>query len=239
MLAEIPPPAAPEPPPAPWSPLASFGLAIAVLAAELFVQAAILLLFPPLTRSHNFGLSFTVTTLLSAPVGVLLILQLVRRRGLPFRDYLGLRLPTARQAWAALALLAVFNLAYDQLTRALHRPLVPEFMLNAYRTAHGLPGLYLAVAVAAPVFEELLFRGFLLPGLAATLGAVAAALLSSATFALLHLQYDLFDMTSVFLLGLLLAGVRLKTGSTLLTMALHLATNLVATLQVAWVLGRG
>ena len=194
---------------------------------------------PALRQPGRYGLALSATTLSGLPVGVLLVVGLTRRRrGLPVRDYLGLRLPTGRQAVAAFALFASFNLAYDQLTRALHRPLVPEFMLAAYRTAHGLPWLYLAVVVAAPVFEELLFRGFLLPGLAAALGAVGAALLSSAAFALLHLQYDLFDMSSVFVLGLLLAAVRLKTGSTLLTIALHAATNLVATLQVAWVLAQ-
>jgi membrane protease YdiL (CAAX protease family) len=132
----------------------------------------------------------------------------------------------------------VFNLAYDQLTRFLHRPLVPDFMVNVYRTAHGLPALYLAVVVAAPAFEELLFRGFLLPGLTPALGGIGAALVSSALFGLLHLQYDLFDMTAVVLLGLLFAIVRLRTGSVFLTFTLHAITNLIATLEVAWVVAR-
>lgn len=210
---------------------------LAAFAVYGLVQGAVLALFPGLLQGGSFGRAFTVTTLASAPIGIALLLGFAGlRRGISLWDYLGLRLPTARQTLGAFALLAVFNLSYDQLTRLLNRPLVPDFMLSAYRTAHGLPGLYLAVVVAAPVFEELLFRGFLLPGLRPVLGAVFAALLSSVAFALPHLQYDLFDMSAVFVLGLLFAGVRFWTGSTLLTIALHAITNLVATLQVAWVL---
>jgi membrane protease YdiL (CAAX protease family) len=235
----LPPPVSePEPvPPTPWGPLAASGLALVAFVLYEVLQGAVLVLFPGLLKAGNFGLAFTATTLASAPVGVLLVLGFAYlRKSFPVREYLGLHLPTLRQALASLALLAVFNLSYDQLTRLLHRPLVPDFMLSAYRTAHGLPGLYLAVVVAAPVFEELLFRGFLLPGLRSGLGAAGAAVLSSLAFALPHLQYDRIDMAAVFVLGLLFAGVRLRTGSTLLTIALHAITNLVATLQVAWVL---
>jgi len=244
MLDEIQAPLAPEPAePAPrqgfWELLATIGVALATFVVYGLAQGAVLALFPGLLAGGNFGRAFTVTTLASAPIGIALLLGFARlRQRISLRDDLGLRLPTARQTLGALALLAVFNVSYDQLTRLLHRPLVPDFMVSAYRTAHGLPGLYLAVVVAAPVFEELLFRGFLLPGLLPALGAVLAALLSSVAFALPHLQYDLFDMTSVFVLGLLFAGVRLTTGSTLLTILLHAITNLIATLQVAWVLTR-
>jgi membrane protease YdiL (CAAX protease family) len=234
---QAPPPPDPAPPPAPWGLPGTIGLALAAFVVYALVQGAVLALFPGLLQRGNFGLAFSTTTLASAPIGIALLLGIAGlRRGLPVADYLGLHLPTARQALAAFALLAVFTLSYDQLTRLLNRPLVPDFMLSAFRTAHGLPLLYLAVVVAAPVFEELLFRGFLLPGLRPVLGALGAALLSSLAFALPHLQYDLFDMSSVFVLGLLFAGVRLKTGSTLLTIALHAITNLFATLQVAWVL---
>jgi len=246
MIEEIPPPArseppplaeAPPPPPSPWGLLATIGLSAVVFLVFLLVEGAVLSFFPRLLRPDHFGAALAATTLASAPVGILLLWRFAAlRRGLPVRDYLGLHLPTARQAAVALLLLALFNLGYDQLTRLLHRPVVPDFMRASYQTAHGLPWLYLAVIVAAPVFEELLFRGFLLPGLRPALGAVGAALLSSIAFALPHLQYDAVDVAAVCVLGLLFAGVRLKTGSTLLTIALHLITNLVAMLQVAWVL---
>ncbi|HXO21353.1 MAG TPA: type II CAAX endopeptidase family protein [Thermoanaerobaculia bacterium] len=236
MLAE--PQLAPPPPPVPpaWSPRATVGIAAAVFVAYLLVQAGVLLLFPAAgPGSAIFGLAFATATLASAPVGILLILSLAGRRpGPSLRATLGLFPPRLPQAAVAVGLLLLFTSAYDLLARLLHRPAVPAFMIDAYRTARFLPALYLAVVIAAPAFEELLFRGLLLDGLRRSrLGVVGAALLSSLAFALPHLQYDLYDVTAVFLLGLLFAAVRLRTGSTYLTIGLHALTNLIATLEVA------
>ena len=75
-------------------------------------------------------------------------------------------------------------------------------------------------------------------GLTPALGATVATLLSALVFGLLHAQYDPLDMSFVFLLGLLLAGVRLKTGSTLLSFGLHALTNLIALAEAAWLISR-
>jgi uncharacterized protein len=229
----------PAPPLRPWGLRATIGFSTLAIVVYALVQNAVLALWPSLLAPQNDGLSFTLSTLAAVPVGILLVLLVVRlRRSLPARDYLGLSLPTLGQALGALAPLAAIHLIYDQLSQFLYRPLVPDFLLDTYRTAHGLPALYFAVAVAGPAFEELLFRGFLLPGLTPALGGVVAALLSSLAFGLLHAQYDPLDMSFVFLLGLLFAAVRLKTGSTLLSFALHAITNLLALVETAWVLSR-
>ncbi|HZF07960.1 MAG TPA: CPBP family intramembrane glutamic endopeptidase [Thermoanaerobaculia bacterium] len=238
---EIPSPPRPEPAPPlrRWGLLATLGFSTLAVVVYTLVQNAALALSPTLAAPENYGLSITFPTLVSVPVGILLVLGLVRlRRGLPVRNYLGLSLPTLGQALGALAPLAAIQLVYDQLSQFLYRPLVPDFLLNAYRTAHGLPALYLAMVVAGPAFEELLFRGFLLPGLTPALGGTVATLLSALVFGLLHAQYDPLDMSFVFLLGLLLAGVRLKTGSTLLSFGLHALTNLIALAEAAWLISR-
>jgi uncharacterized protein len=81
----------------------------------------------------------------------------------------------------------------------------------------------------APLFEELLFRGFLLPLLVRSFGTLAAILLTSLPFTLLHgPQYHwtwqhlllLFGASAVFCL------VRLRTGSTAASTLVHATYNL-------------
>lgn len=234
-----------------WRAGAAAGLTLAVIAVWQGVQVVVLaasaavlaLRGEPLAgmqwMARYLGLLLSVSTLAAAPVGIALIVLFVRlRHGLPARDALGLRLPTLRQALLWTLALVAFLAAYDFAARALGRPASPEVMVDSYRTSVWPPLFWLAVTVAAPLFEELLFRGFLLPSLATSrLGAAGAVAVSSLLFAALHLQYDLFDMTGVFLLGALFAVTRLASGSTLLTIGLHVLTNVLALVQLAQVVG--
>ena len=122
----------------------------------------------------------------------------------------------------------------DALTVWLSRPIVPPFMVEAYRTAGFVPLFWLALIVAAPLAEETLFRGFLFEGIVRSrLGAIGTVILSSLTWALIHMQYELYGIATIFVSGLLLGYVRLKTGSLYATMFLHGLMNLVATIEVA------
>ena len=148
--------------------------------------------------------------------------------------------PRWRPALAWLAVTLAFTFAYDALSAALDRPVVPEYLERAYHTAAFLPGLALAVVVAAPCL-----RRAALPRLplrragplasAARLGAIAV---TAAAFAAIHVQYDLLDMSAILGLGLILGAARWRTGSTLLTLGLHAAVNLAAMVEVVWILGR-
>jgi membrane protease YdiL (CAAX protease family) len=117
--------------------------------------------------------------------------------------------------------------AVDCLTIVLGRPLIPEFMSLAWL-------LWVAVVIAGPIFEELFFRGFLLAGFRASfLGPIGAVVLTSASWALIHLQYDAYDMSTIFVVGCVLGASRLKTGSVLLPIGMHILNNLIATIEAA------
>ena len=49
----------------------------------------------------------------------------------------------------------------------------------------------------------------------------------------MHVQYDAFTLTQIFLIGSLLGWLRWASGSTLLTILLHMLANLAATIQAA------
>ena len=88
----------------------------------------------------------------------------------------------------------------------------------------GLP-LLVAVVVAAPVFEELLYRERLLDAIAATpLRMGGAVLLTSALFALTHLSP--WQMLGSFLVGVVLALIRRVSGTVTACIGFHVGLNL-------------
>lgn len=96
----------------------------------------------------------------------------------------------------------------------------------------GLRALALiAVAVVAPVAEELLFRGIAFRSLQRRLGGTAALLLSSALFTLAHV--DLGHAAHLFGLGIVLAWLVRRSGSLYPSMILHAVVNGGA-LLLAW-----
>jgi membrane protease YdiL (CAAX protease family) len=93
---------------------------------------------------------------------------------------------------------------------------------------------FLAVTVVAPITEEIAFRGFLFRGLSSTwLGVAGTMVLTSVAWAAMHVQYDWVTLGQIFLIGLLLGWLRWASGSTLLTILLHMLANLAATIQAA------
>ena len=93
---------------------------------------------------------------------------------------------------------------------------------------------FLTAAVAAPLFEEALFRGFLLPSLTRYMPVWGAILLSSFIFAAAHLS--LSEIIPLTLLGAILAWVYTRSRNLLAPMLLHSLWN-SATLAGLFLLG--
>jgi membrane protease YdiL (CAAX protease family) len=156
------------------------------------------------------------------------------RRGATLRGYLALEPVKLRVVLLWVAVTAVGLTAWDLATALIERPVVPDFMAEAYGSSELLPLLWLAVILAAPLWEELVFRGFAYPGLRCSrYGAAGAIVLPTLIWAGLHAQYDLYDWSFVFLLGILLGWAREKTGTVTVPLLLHVLVNLVATVEVA------
>ncbi len=114
-----------------------------------------------------------------------------------------------------------------------------EAIYRAARLGGILPMLWLATIVVAPVAEELLFRGFLHRGWAASwLGASGTIVLTAALWAALHQQYPWLIIVYIFLMGLIFGWARQRSGSTMLTIMLHALNNLfvmiVVAVQIDW-----
>ncbi len=92
-----------------------------------------------------------------------------------------------------------------------------------------------------PLCEELIFRGFLMPLLARSFGALAGVLLAAVPFALLHGQeyaWGWQQLVIIFLAGAAFGWMRHISGSTAAAAVMHGAYNLVFfVILAAWKLG--
>ncbi len=185
-----------------------------------------------LAEAEFDGLVLSASTLFCTPAMALFAMGVAKLTRMPLRDYLGLVWPSWRAMAISLAVMLVYITAVDSANLLMGRPVVPEFMLKVYQTAGFAPLLLVVLVVAAPLWEELCFRGLLWRGWAASpLGPVGAALLSSLCWTALHIQYEWLDLAAIFAGGVVLGVVRWKSGSVLLTMLLHAVQNLVAFIE--------
>ena len=95
-----------------------------------------------------------------------------------------------------------------------------------------LISLLFSSVVLAPVFEEIVFRGFLFQGLKSKTGAWAAAVISSVLFAVVHTQYDVWGWISVGIMGMVACYLTHRTGSLTTAIAFHSIGNLLISLDV-------
>jgi hypothetical protein len=85
--------------------------------------------------------------------------------------------------------------------------------------------------VAAPVVEELMYRGLLQQGLANSLGATRAWLIAAVVFGAVHLQP--VEFPGLFAFALLLGYIYRRTGRLGMCITTHMAFNACGLLLVS------
>jgi len=99
--------------------------------------------------------------------------------------------------------------------------------------------IVLLTLIAAPLVEEILFRGWMLPMmLARGVPAVFAVLISAAAFGTVHIAQGLLVMISTFILGIALGTARLATGRLAAPVLGHVANNVWAVIVIPAILAR-
>ncbi|MCE2459967.1 MAG: CPBP family intramembrane metalloprotease [Pseudomonadales bacterium] len=233
----------------PWGFWATAGLGVGVFVAFLALELLATIAFVAATMGETPDVAavaalqtnaeFLATALLVSGFGcTALILLLVRlRKGATVRGYLALRWPS----WRALAIWVVLAAAVvgamDVISALLGRDVVAEWWMDVRANATAPLFLGLATVVAAPLFEETFFRGFLYRGLVhSKLGVTGTILVTAAVWAVIHLQYGAYEIAQIFILGILLGIARHRTGSLWVPLIIHAAVNLAANIQVAYLM---
>jgi membrane protease YdiL (CAAX protease family) len=198
--------------------------------AELFVAVEAV-------ASSGYALSLSVLAGLPATVAALWFA--IRLTSTPFSDYLALRWPSWKDFLIGVVGMIVVVAGWEMLSRVTGRESAPGFMVDVMKSARADGSVWfliLSFAVAAPISEEFLARGFLYYGWSQTFLKVPGAIcLSSLAWSALHLQYyEWFLFGEVFSLGLVLGYLRYRSQSIWLTVFLHGLNNLAAVVQTMW-----
>jgi uncharacterized protein len=113
-------------------------------------------------------------------------------------------------------------------------PILPIALENKDSVAFTI--FVITASIAAPIFEEILFRGFLLPSLTRYLPVWGAITVSALLFAVAH--FSLSEILPLAALGMVLGYVYVRSRNLLASMLLHSLWN-GGTLLTLFILGRG
>lgn len=152
------------------------------------------------------------------------------KKGSILKDYFSLNGFKLKTLGFWILVFIVLQFLVGLLVEALGAKDIPNFMMNLeYPTLMAKIFLVIAVVVAAPVVEEVVFRGFLLKGFSNTfMGTHGAILVTSALWAVIHMQYEITYLIAIFVIGLVFGYARIVTNSLFIPMIMHSLMNLLA-----------
>lgn len=208
-----------------------------LLIAALFVcQTAFVWGFGHLTgmnllSASRHGMVVAVATIATGVVlSLLCVLLAYWRDGRRVWQVLGVRPFYWRSLAVCLWWLSLFLVVSEFVTHALGR--TPMAFMDALMSTAHLPLLVVAMVVVAPIYEELIFRGVLFDAwhqvfarFGENIAIICASMISSALFAVVHLQYAAFEMGMVFGLSLVFCYARVYCRSLIAPILLHIFNN--------------
>lgn len=250
-LNQLPPPAWPEPsqsgfsaagylPGGNWSyGQAALALFVGILMGPFVVASVLTVIDGPDAVEEASTFLFLASQAVSS-IGILLYLSRFRGTGSWPGDY-GFSLKP-KFVWGI-----AFGMGLQIVVALLTYPLIQWFaddegpQQEIARLAASLSGLdivffALFVAVVAPIFEEVVFRGMLLGRLTKSMGRHPAVLISGAAFAATHL-FDtnaLLVVPGLFVVGIVLGYAALYARNLSLPIFIHIGVNALAVILLAY-----
>ena len=222
----------PSPPPEPFWNYSDLLVLVGFIAAGFVAMgliAAIAELISPALRKNPLPLALPLQIVFYVLIYLGFVAVFRLRYNRPALESLGWRVSNFNPILAGVsgAILAVLLSVLGQLLRT------PENNLMDKLVTSWMSFILFAITAVliAPLFEELLFRGFLQPLLSRTFGLVTGVLLTSALFGSLHLfQYSLAWQYAliIFLAGVAFGWVRARTRSVVPGTLMHCCFNSVS-----------
>ena len=212
--------------------------ALFLLLAALFLVAFSARAIGPLYPQHEAALeTWVAVQLLAGGVALVVWFLGLRSSSSPLRS-LGLVRPKTSLGMSSLLALAalafsigatfVYGFIVDQLGADALRP--PEIESEILFPGAGILLTLQALALVTPISEEVMFRGFVLKGLLNHVGSGPAVVSTALVFSAFH--FDAGTLIPIFLTGLALGWLHVRTGSLWPCIVAHAGQNLLALLAV-------
>ncbi|HEY7950937.1 MAG TPA: type II CAAX endopeptidase family protein [Solirubrobacterales bacterium] len=224
-------PAVPKPafPYSNWGPMAAvLGVILAIGAGILMGVPAILVDSPQ--EGEDLGSTALAIVQLATALGFAMVpMAIATRRGADFREALrrlGIRAFRASAVgwmFAAIGAYLLFAIVYTAIFGAPEQEDIAE-------SFGSVPVQILLIVIAAPIAEEICFRGMLYGGLRERWPKFAAALLAGLIFGALHALTGLSAVPPLVAFGFVLCLLYERTGSIVPGIVLHMLNNSVALL---------
>ena len=192
-------------------------------------------------RTLGRGLPLRKLVLGTSPtvLAAFVVSVLARLRGLTPEKAFGLasRHSTRDVVRGAVVCLAVYPLlmaafaVWQYVFTSAWGPVAPQEAARTVLARQWWPEAAASVAIAVlvvPLFEEMVFRGFLLSAFLRRMGSAGAVVLSAALFGLLHGVDHVFYAVPVFVLGLILGWLYVRTGRLWVAVGCHGTFNALA-----------
>ncbi|WP_382314528.1 CPBP family intramembrane glutamic endopeptidase [Hymenobacter bucti] len=177
-------------------------------------------------RTGTYGLGRLAGLTLASELSIVVTIWWVRRRAGP-RRWSGLALWGPQERWQLYALLPAIVLAQATLLSVVALLHLPSPNDKIYHEIARYPALLLGFGCfAAPVLEELFFRGILLKGLLRNYRPAVAIGQSALLFGVMHMSPAQSIATA--LMGIVLGWLYYRTRSVGLCIGLHMLNNLLA-----------
>lgn len=197
-----------------------FSILIAAFVASIFMRVKGV-------ENYTPDISFVCYLVQMLPVVAFLMWRRYKA-GLPSGVYFGAsRVNLPMVLWGVVLLLA---------SGVVIEPLLGLFPAEPYEAVEQALGLggwtILSVVVAAPLLEEVLFRGIVFESCRERFGSAAAVFISAFLFGLIHVVP--VQVVNAFVVGLILGYVYLRTRSLLSVIILHAINNALAYITMAF-----
>jgi len=132
-------------------------------------------------------------------------------------------------SFACIALMIIaFRLIFDNsLTLWISSISMPTFINEVVDEIPGSPIILIfSLVIVEPIYEEVIFRGILLSGMAKKINPIIAIVFSALLFAIVHMNIP--QGINAFFLGLVLGFIYIRSGSIYLSIFAHFVNNILA-----------
>ncbi|GAA5478474.1 CPBP family intramembrane glutamic endopeptidase [Haloferula helveola] len=129
--------------------------------------------------------------------------------------------------------IVAFGMGFNLIAPAIGIDESPQVMVDMALNTNHIWLMIAAVAIGAPLVEEFMFRGVLFRGWRhSRMGLWGTIFVTSAIWAVLHVQYSFAIVFYIFLMGIVLAYARERTGNIWVPVAMHALNNSLAAIEL-------